>query len=186
MAVTDIPAAVVAVAEAVRAAAPNPADAITALSALADFYPTIPQPVSAVSIAQAQTVIATAALCRQAALASLALACAAYQPTSYDDATALISSVTSLFDAEIVAVADAGQDATYLALRQLRTSVVADLTTRGSTLPRLRVFTSKTPLSTLEVAYRLYADASRADEVAQRADCQHPGFLPVEMTLLSR
>ena len=186
MAVTDIPAAVVAVAEAVRSSASSPSSAIAALTILADFYPTIPAPVSAILIAQAQTIVAVAALCRQAALQSLALACAAYQPTSYDDASTLIAAITALFDAEILAVADAGQDATYLALRQLRTSVVNDLTTRGSILPHLRMVTTNTPVSTLELAYKLYGDTSRADEIAQRSDCQHPGFLPVEMTLLSR
>ncbi len=185
MAVSDIPAAVVGVTEAVRAAASNPADAIRCLSALVDFYPAVPAPISPISIAQAQTIVATAALCRQAALASLALACAAYQPTSYDDAAALKLSVTALFDREITAAADAGLDASYLALRQLRTSVVNDLTMRGSLLPHLQTVTTNLPVSTLELAYRLYGDASRADEIAQRSDCQHPGFLPVEMTLLS-
>ena len=186
MAVTDLPASIVVVTEAVRAAAGNPADAIRCLSALVAFYPSIPAPTSPISIAQANTIIATAALCRQAALTSLALACADYQPTSYDDAVSVRDAVTILFDAEIEAAADAGQDATYLALRQLRTSLVNDLAVRGSLLPHLRAVTTNTPLSTLELAYRLYGDTTRADEIAQRSDCQHPGFLPVEMTLLSR
>ena len=185
MALADIPVAVAAVAEALRAAANNPADAIRCLSALVTFYPAIPQPNSPISIAQANTIIATAALCRQAALVSLARACATYQPTSYDDAVSTREAVTALFDREILAAADAGQDATYLALRQLRTSVVNDLATRGSLLPHLMVVTTKAALSTLELAYRLYGDASRADEIAQRTDVQHPGFLPTAMTLLS-
>ena len=140
---------------------------------------------AAQAAAQAQTVIAVAALCRQATLVSLALACASYQPTSYDDALAVQTAVLALFDREITAVADAGQDRSYAALRQLRTAVAYDLTTRGSLLPHLLTVTALAPVSTLELAYRLYADASRADEIAQRANVQHPGFLPASMQLLA-
>ena len=185
MAVTDLPARVQAITEAVRAAAGNPADAIRCLCNLFGFYPRIPPPLSAQAVSQAQTIIAVAALCRQATLVSLALACASYQPTSYDDALAVQTAVLALFDREIIAVADAGQDASYLTLRQLRTSVALDLTTRGSLLPHLLTVTTRASVSTLELAYKLYADASRADEIAQRANVQHPGFLPSSMQLLA-
>ena len=186
MAIADtLPPAIAALTEAVRMAAVNPADAIRCLSSLTSFRPPIPSPVSPVSSARAQTIVAVAALCRQAALSSLARACADYQPTSYDDAAAVRASVAALFDAEIVAAADAAQDGVYLALRQLRTAVVADLTTRGALLPRLLAVTTQGPLSTLELAYKLYGDASRADEIAQRTDAPHPGFLPTMMTLLA-
>ncbi len=186
MGVLDIPTAIAAVAEAVRSAASQPADAIRCLSALADFYPSVPPVTSPVGRLNAVTIIATAALCRQAALNSLALACAAYQPSSYDDAVAVRTAVVALYDLEIETAADAGQGASYLALRALRTAVVDDLNTRGALLPRLRPVVTATPTSSLELAYRLYGDTSRADEIAARTGAPHPGFLPVQMTLLSR
>jgi prophage DNA circulation protein len=128
---------------------------------------------------------ATAALCRRTALGSLANACAAYQPTSSNDAQALQAAVAPLFDAEITIAADAGQDATYLALRAMRTAVVKDLIVRGASLPALRVVTSAEPQPALTLAYRLYLDATRADDLIARADPIHPAFMPLSFSALA-
>ena len=169
-------AGVLAVAEALRAACNDPADAIRLLSQLA-----APVPAPAATPAQA----ATAALCRQAALVSLARACAACQLSSADQALAVRAGVAALFDAEIEAVADAGQGALYLQLRALRTAVITDLNARGALLPQLRTVTSAVPMPSLAVAYALYGDATRADDLAARSGAAHPGFLPLSFQALS-
>ena len=167
---------VLAVAEALRAACTDPADAIRLLSQLA-----APAPAPATTPAQD----AVAALCRRAALISLARACAACQPTSSDDALAIRTAVAALFDAEIEIVADAGQGALYGQLRALRTAVVLDLNTRGTLLPQLRTVTSAVPMPSLVVAYGLYGDATRAAALAARSGAPHPGFLPLSFQALS-
>lgn len=78
---------------------------------------------------------AMAAACRRVALVSLARASASYQPSSYDDAAALRVSVGAALDTEITEAGDAGEDASYLALKALRSAVVRYLTVRGASLP---------------------------------------------------
>jgi len=128
---------------------------------------------------------AVAALCRRAALTSLARACADYTPTSSDDALGVCVLVVDLFDAEIQVAADAADDASYQALRQLRTSVVSDLVTRAAQLPSLVLVQTPVPMPALALAYRLYRDATRADDLTARSGAQHPAFLPVEFKVLS-
>jgi prophage DNA circulation protein len=122
---------------------------------------------------------------RRVALSSLARAAAAYRPVSYQDALALREAVSGAIETEMVAAGDAGDDATYTALRALRVAVVEDLTTRGATLPQMTTMTLPMPLPALTVAQRLYRDASRADEVTAAADVPHPAFLPVTLQVLA-
>ena len=114
---------------------------------------------------------ATAALCRRAALVSLARACADFAPTSYDDAVEIRDDVADALDAESQVAADAGDVDTYLALRALRTAVVDDLTTRGAQLPRLATFTRAASLPALTLAYQIYGDTTRADDLVAAAWC---------------
>ncbi|MFC0407913.1 hypothetical protein [Roseomonas elaeocarpi] len=185
-AATDkLAASLFGVAEALRAACNDPADAVRLLLQLATYdVATVAStaPIGAsITTAQEQT----AALCRRAALLSLARACAEYVPSSYDDAASLRDKVAAVLDAEILRVGDMQQGASYLALRNLRTAVVDDLNTRGAQLARLRTVTTREPAPSLVLAYDLYADASRADELAQRADAPHPGIMPLSFRALS-
>ncbi|MBV9776717.1 MAG: hypothetical protein JO143_06680 [Acetobacteraceae bacterium] len=150
-----------ALTESVRAACNDPAEAIRLLYGLAAYAP--PPAVShatPIGLAVYAAAAATAALCRRAALASLARACADFAPTSYDDAVAIRDDV-----------ADAGDVDTYRALRDLRTAVVNDLTTRGAQLPRLAAFTRRASLPALTLADQLYADTTRADDLVAAAWC---------------
>lgn len=171
--------------EALRVAAINPADQVRLLISLADFYPVPTTSTAPIGQTIAAVEIATAAACRRCALVSLARACAAYQPTSFDDAVALRSKVAALLDAEILVAADAEDDNVYMALRELRTAVVTDLTARGADLPNLITVTTKAPVSSLTLAYRLYGDSTRADDITARADPINPAFLPLTMSLLA-
>ncbi len=183
--ITNIVNGAFAITEALRAAAQDPADQTRCLAALANFYPSIPPPLAPLARAQAATIIATASLCRRAALISLARACAAYQPGSYNDAIALRTAVTTLFDAEILIAADNGDSQSYLALRNLRTAVVNDLTARGAQLPRLITIETAAPMPSLALAYKLYGDATRADELTAEAETSSSMLLPTEFQALS-
>ncbi len=179
-------ASVQAAMEALRACCNDPADAVRLLSTLAATPPPA-TPTSSAPLAAAVGTLQTAmaAMFRRATLTSLARACASYQPTSYDDALSLRSAVIDLFDAEILITADAELDGSYNALRTLRASVAADLIARGSLLARLTTITTLQPTPSLTLAYRLYGDATRADDLAARADCAAPGFLPISFQALS-
>lgn len=184
-ATTDaLAAALVAFTEAVRAACAQPRDAIRILSQTALYQEAQIASAAPVGAAMNAASTAAAALCRRTALASLARACATYQPASYDDAAAIRDSVAVLMDNEAELAADTGDLASYNALRALRAAVVADLTARGEQLPRIATFTFARPMSALRLAYRIYGDARRADDLMRRTDVSDPSFMPTSFEAL--
>jgi prophage DNA circulation protein len=176
-------AQVQALTEAVRACCNDPADAVRLLSDLAGYSVTATTGVSAAFTTMQS---ATAALCRRAALSSLARACGDYTPTSSTDAQATLSAVLALFDAEIQLAADAGQGASYSALRALRSAVANDINTRCARLPQLRQVITAAPTPALALAYRLYGDATRCDELTLRSGAECALFLPTSFEALSQ
>lgn len=179
-------AGLTATAEAVRTACSDPLDAIRLLAELAAYVPATPNvgaaPIGAAIVSLAD---ATAEMCRVAALTSLATACTQCTPGSADDARALLALFTGLADAEILRVADAGMDATYLALCAMRATVADDLTTRAAALPFLRPVVTNEPTPATVLAYRLYGDATREDGLVALVDPIHPGFMPTSFEALS-
>jgi prophage DNA circulation protein len=165
---------------AVLAACSTPGDALRSLGALAGFTP-----VGAASGAQLIVQGAAGDLFRRAALAAMAQAGAAYQPSSSNDAMAARAQVLDVLDAEITTAGDQGDDDVYSALRALRTQVVLDLNTRGAALPSLREVSVPAAMPSLVLAQRLYQDATRADELVARAVPVHPGFMPTTFEALN-
>ncbi len=181
-----LPAAVQALTEAVRAVAQSPADQLRILSDLAGYSPPPPpQSTAPVTMAVVKIQTATTSLLRTAALISMVYATSEYQPSSYNDAIATLLAFTALLDVEILAVADSGSTASYLALRSLRAAVTDDLLTRAATLPRLKTVTTAVPMPSLALAYSLYADATRSDELIGRANPVSPLFMPLSFQALS-
>nr|WP_242012107.1 DNA circularization N-terminal domain-containing protein [Acetobacter oeni] len=178
-------AAAWALTEAIRACCCDPADALRLLSVIATYTPTIASSSAPVGAAIQTAQTASGQVFRRSALASLATACADYQPSSYDDAIAVRASVVTLFDAAVLDAGDSGQDQAYLGLRALRTAVSVDVTVRGASLARLMEVDTPAPAPALSLAYRLYADASRSDDLIARADPVHPAFMPTTFKALS-
>lgn len=178
-------AAVFAVAQALQAAANDPADQIRLLTALADFFPVPLAAMAPVGLAVAAITVATASLCRRAALITLAVATSLYQPSSYDDALTQQTNVCALFDAESLVAADAGDENSYMNLRALRAAVAQDLAKRGSQLPQLITVTTGLPMPALALAWRLYQDADRTMELIGRADPPCPLFMPTSFQALA-
>jgi prophage DNA circulation protein len=134
----------------------------------------------------AQLVGAAAVLMRRAAAISLARASATYVPTSYQDASQKSAIVDGVLQNVILEAADLFNDHSYLALEALDVAVVTDLQTRGGNLAQIvsRSFGAQQPA--LCLAYRLYQDAARADEILARNDCPHPAFLPVNIEVANK
>jgi prophage DNA circulation protein len=183
---TDVAKSIQLLAENFRLTMTDPADQIRMLAQLA-AYQADPVPGSSVTAADVRTTVAaTAALCRRAALSSLARATSSYAPTSSDDAIAVLELVAPLYDAEILYAADAGDNNSYSALRQLRSSVIVDLQTRAAALPNLIQVALPGPVPAAVVAYDLYTDAARADDLLSRnPDIWNPLFLPSGIEALS-
>lgn len=96
---------------------------------------------------------------------------------SYDDAIATLARITEQLDS----VAYGADDATAIALQDLRTAVALDLQSRAADLARVSRYTPGETLPALVVAHRLYGPAAvgdRADELVARNRLAHPGFVP--------
>lgn len=181
----SLAAGIAAVSEAVRNAAQSPADQVRLLSDLAAYSPAVTSSTAPIGSAIATAQSAAAALCRRSALISLCIATSNYQPYSSQDAIALRDNVVTLLDAEMLIAADGGDLATWQAFRDLRSKVVTDLIDRAAQLPAQRTVTTQEPLPSLLLAYQLYGDASRSDDLIARVDPIHPAFMPVSFEALS-
>jgi prophage DNA circulation protein len=177
--------AVSALVSAVAATATDPADALRLMESLADFSPNSYTPDSVLGTARSTMELTVAALFRRAALAQLVTSATSYQPASSGDAQTTLSTITGLLDSEILAAADGGDDATYMAFRAMRAALVADLSTRGSQLSAVKTFTVGANLPSLVVAQKIYQDPTRADELVTQADPIHPAFMPATFEALS-
>jgi prophage DNA circulation protein len=179
-------AASVALAQAVAAAITDPADAIRLLIPLASWVPDpLPGTSQTAIVAQsAQDAIADNLRC--AACAALANATQAYAPSSYQDAQALRATVCGVLDAAATLCADAGQDASFAALRALRTAVSMDLAVRGANLAYLVEIETAASMPSLAEAWTLYQDTMREPALVACADVPHPLFLPLDFPGLSR
>jgi prophage DNA circulation protein len=165
-------AALCGLAEAVRAAATDPGVQIRLLEELANQFP-------------AEDPTQTAAMCRRAALISLSLASSNYQPSSYQDAIEKRATIVGLLDAEAIVMADEGSAQSYLAFKALAAQVAADLTTKAGTIATVTEVTLPKAFPVLYVAFRLYGDATRADDLMARSGVVEPNFMPTSFEALS-
>ena len=179
-------AAAAQLAQAVGEAINDPADAIRLLLPLASFE-TPPTPGSgplATATRLAQDAIANNLRC--AACAALGTATQRYLPSSYQDAWALRNAVCAVLDAQATRAADAGRDATWSALRELRTAIAIDLSIRGASLDYLVEVTTAASTPSLAQAWTLYQDTTREPALVAAADVRHPLFMPLSFAGLSR
>jgi prophage DNA circulation protein len=97
---------------------------------------------------------------------------------SRQDIDALLTALRQPFDdAEEIAADDMDQ-ATFAALIQLDAALTNYLVTTARPLPRMTNYQFAVPLPSLVIAYRLYQDASRADQIVQENKIVHPAFCP--------
>lgn len=116
---------------------------------------------------------------------SLAAALAVVEDyASADDAEDQQAALTGVIDAELELEPD---DDTFTALSDLRAAIVAALSDTASTLPRLRTIEVNAPIPAFVLAFDLYEDVEREDEILRlnRDRALHPGFLAGSLTVLS-
>ncbi len=166
-----LPAAARTLVAALVAACADPGDALRLVEQLLAYEPARPETLSPIGVAFGWLV-------RRAAVEALVTAVGQYQPSSRDDAAALIARLVGLVDPVIEAAADAGDDASYTAGRGVRAAVVTDLRQRGAGLASVRTFTPGQPLPSLTLAQRFYRDASRAAQLEVQVQPVHPLFMP--------
>jgi prophage DNA circulation protein len=124
-----------------------------------------------------QTPLSTTSFSSSGATASTGNTLISTTPTLYDsyqEAIAVREALVERLDAESETTPD---DSVYRALADLRTSVVQAVPSKEQDLPHLVRYVPPETLPSLLVAYQLYGDAGRADEIARRNSPRHPGFL---------
>jgi prophage DNA circulation protein len=178
-------AAGVALANALAASANDPADAIRLLLPLAGWVPPDIPGGGPLAVNARAAADAIASNLRCAACAALATATLDYGPISYQDAQAVRVAVCGALDAEATRAGDAGRDATYQALRDLRAAVALDLAVRGANLAWLVEIDTSAPMPSLAEAWTLYHDTPREPGLVASADPPHPLFMPTSFPALN-
>ena len=183
---SDVVTPLVSMIEALRAGIIDPAEQIRVLLAVGGFTPAaVVSGNLGLAAAIGRMTEAMGEACRRAVLIGLARSSAAWQPASYDDASAMRQTLAAAFDGQITEAADDAQDASYAALTALRTAVLTDLIARGASLPAVRHVAFAAPLPALVIAQMLYQDASRADQIIGESAAIHPAFCPLSFGVLS-
>jgi prophage DNA circulation protein len=98
-------------------------------------------------------------------------------PTVYDSYQAAIKVREDLVDRIDAESEVTPNDEVYIALSDLRTSVVQSVPNPEQNLARIVQYVPRETLPSLLVAYQIYGDAGRADDIATRNSTRHPGFL---------
>ena len=125
-------------------------------------------------IQQVQNQGAIQALFAQTAVVEMANVAKDLDYDSANEALAIRDEVADLLEEEAKITEN---DATYSALMKLRAGVSRDLTTRAADLSRVE--TTKPPMMTNAIleSYRLYGQADRDQEIADRNNLAMPGFV---------
>jgi prophage DNA circulation protein len=113
----------------------------------------------------------------QYALATEGLIMAVMTFVSRDDVEALRPILNAEFAGAEELAADSMDSTTYQAMIALHAAASYFLTQTAQPLPRMLNFAFASPMPTLVAAYKLYADASRADDLLAQNKVIHPAFM---------
>jgi prophage DNA circulation protein len=97
--------------------------------------------------------------------------------TSRDDVEAVRPVINSEFENAEELAADSMDSVMYQAIVALHAAISYFLTQTAQPLPRMLDFAFAAPLPTLVAAYKLYADASRADDLLYQNKVVNPAFM---------
>lgn len=143
------------------------------------------KPVSATTATRRQQAQSAAALEELVRVAAVIEACRAASETDFaavDDALTARDDLLDAIEARMQAVDPITgvsiEASLFDALLALRAATVQDLRVRGAKLPRITYYTPATTLPARVLAYRIYGDATRAEEIVARNKIRHPGFVP--------
>lgn len=95
---------------------------------------------------------------------------------SRQDVEAVQEAVNEAFNDAAEAVADRMDAMTYRGIIALHAAITFYLIEAARPRPRMMAYRFNQPLNTLVMAYRLYSDASRADELRYENKIVHPAF----------
>jgi hypothetical protein len=125
---------------------------------------------------------------RSALVMAMALECKVVARTTFktrDDAQAMIVHMTDIFEqAKMIGIDDVDV-LVYQTLTAMGGAIINHLSNTGFQLPRFVAWQSKTRMPSLYLAQRIYADASRSDEIEDENGIINPCFVPMNIRVLS-
>jgi hypothetical protein len=113
-------------------------------------------------------------LVRRSAIAEAARAAAAATYTSHDEALEIRDAILDALDT----VEETAPDDVLVELEGLRRELVAAVPPEDGRLPRVDHYTPASTMPALVIAYTLYDDVTRMQELVDRNHLPHPGFVP--------
>jgi len=146
---------------------------------------TTPPPTTAARQQEAANAAAFERLVRQSALVEVALAVPGLPLASSQDAANLRGQLSETFERGQTAAGNAGLDDSYRALVALENAVIRDITLRMLRLPALTTYRMAETPNAIALAWRLYQNADRCDELVDRTHAINPAFLPRTGRVLS-
>lgn len=187
------PAAVAAIGSSVVQAARDLGDAMaptTAAAVMASITDAFPPPGTIIYLSPSQAMEAAnaAAAARLARLAALTAFADALIARSYPDRPSGITAraqASARFQSELEQCAGAADADLYIAIQNLRNAVIDYLTTLINDLKPVVTAILADTLPSLVLAWRLYADPTRGDELVARNQVRHPSFMPLEFQALA-
>ncbi len=117
-------------------------------------------------------------LVQRAAAAEAVLVVGDLTFASYEDAVAVRDRLAAELAILVTDAGDEGDDDAWEALQALRQALVRDINARGASLATLFTWTPPVTLPAQVIAYRIYGDALRDQEIVDRNRVAHPGFVP--------
>ncbi len=125
-------------------------------------------------IRQADNRVAVANLVRRTAIVEAARAASDVEFDTRNDALAVRDQLADLLEQEVATASDP----VYAALTDLRVAVVRDIGTRSADLSSLGTYVPQSTVPAVVLAYRIYDDPERSEEIIRRNRIKHPGFVP--------
>lgn len=160
----------------------SPGPQVVALQLAKGFSAQLSQPLTVLgSPAQRQSQINSAAIQRlvtHATIGQAAREIVAVEQPVYDDLQHWHGELTAVVDRELER--PGLPQSTFDALADLRGAVGRYVLSESASASRLKTYTPPTTLPAVVLAYDLYEDATRSDELVRRNGLQHPGFVPPE------
>lgn len=129
--------------------------------------------------AQANNQNAINVITSRAAVIEAARASASIEYVSVDQAAATRDIIVEQLETESLTA----PDELFYALNTLRVAVIKDINLRSANLSKVVNYTPKATLPALVLAYQIYGDSTRADEIVSRNRIAHPGFVQGGATL---
>jgi prophage DNA circulation protein len=153
--------------------------ALAALEKLASLEPNPTTGASALAQQAQKNEGAPIQLLRELALAEAARAAAGLAWESYPQAVLARDRLQARLDAAMLAAGDGS----FEALRELRARLARAVPAPSQQLPQVGAYTSPLTVPAEVIAYELYGDAGRAEELVRRNRLRHPGLVPAGQPL---